>query len=149
MRNKRNQAMRENPNKEPFRCPKCGRIWTGIKVCSPKHGGCGYELTRGEKIGRPVVTTDGTLRIQEGHIRPPRRVMRHASGIGKWKIMYYRAKSKKWNASFQQAFALFARENYGQWPDRTWPLMPLTEHDAYRKVSDVPYDRLIPERQHA
>jgi hypothetical protein len=56
--------------------------------------------------------------------------------------MFYRACSAKWDATFTQAFATFARENNYAWPDPAWPLMPLYEHDHFRRVVDVPLDRL-------
>jgi hypothetical protein len=56
--------------------------------------------------------------------------------------MYHRAKSKKWNATFRQAEAIFVRENH-YWPPRDLPFMPKSTADMWRKVSDVPRDSLI------
>lgn len=63
-----------------------------------------------------------------------------------WEAMYWRASSPRWPATFKQAFVVFHRE-YGEWPDRRWPLMPLVAADEFRRVRDVPMERLVPKEQ--
>ena len=89
-----------------------------------------------------MVTTAGNLVELEGHIWQPRKKYTKIDGPEKWKRMYYRARSKKWNASFKQAAAYFAYENFGQWPNKSWPLMPLEAKDWWMKVAELPSERL-------
>ena len=89
-----------------------------------------------------MVTEAGNLIELEGTIWQPRKKYSKIDGPKKWQSMYWRARSKKWNASFKQAAAYFAYENFGQWPDKNWPLMPLTAKDWWAKVADVPKERL-------
>ena len=58
--------------------------------------------------------------------------------------MYWRAQSDKWNATFSQAAAMYAQENNWGWPPRDLPLMPTDPLDWYRRVKDVPRERLTP-----
>jgi DNA repair protein RadD len=123
---------------EPIVCPECSRILNFWR-CP-----CGWEAPPKWKPSRKVVQIDGTLKEMTGDVFKPHNVMKQLRGPALWERMYYRAKSTKWNATFRQAFALFARDNYFQWPDRNWPLMPVRDIDQYKHVADVPYDRLIP-----
>lgn len=134
---------REGEVKQPLRCPKCGMA-LNYPLCPTRSGGCGWEP--GEKFikSRPVMQTDGTLREMSGDVYKPRREYKGADAVQKWVRMYHRAKSAKWDATFFQAFALFAQENNWGWPARTLPLMPLRTEDLVRKVSEVPYERLRP-----
>lgn len=125
---------------EPFRCPGCGLIVTAPR-CR-----CGWEAG-GKKKSRPVVQSDGTLREMTGDVYRRRAMYQQPDGPARWERMYWRACSKKWQATFRQAFALFAQENNWRWPDRSWPLMPLHEQDEKRRVADVPMDRLVPKEQ--
>ena len=59
-----------------------------------------------------------------------------------WEKMYFRSRTKKGERTFRAAMALFARENYFQWPDPTWRFMPKREIDKYRLVSEVPREHL-------
>ncbi len=140
----RADRLRAHPERQPFRCPKCGRLWPGAgRRCSPALGGCGHVLDP-RRRSREVVMQDGTIRLAHGNYFKPRRVCRQPDGPEIWRRMYYRARSPKWNATFRQAFALFAHENDGAWPDPSWPLMPIDPVDQFRLVADVPMDRLVP-----
>lgn len=130
---RRADRIREKREREPTVCPACKRVVTG-RVCP-----CGHEI---RLRSRPVVQSTGELRELRGDIFRPRRVCKQPNGPGKWKQMYFRSKTKKGERTFSQAFALFAQENYWQWPDLTWPLMPLKEIDRYRLVAEVPPERL-------
>jgi superfamily II DNA or RNA helicase len=169
----RADALRKDPSKQPGLCPRCKAVIFGPR-CLEKFGGCGWELPAGQKRSRPVVSTDGSLREMTGDVFEPRRTApkslpvpcypckgsgqvkdapcEKCGGSGKivlpspavWERMYYRARSKKWSATFRQAFGMFAQENRGFWPDRNWPLMPLSDVDTFNLVRDVPADRLVP-----
>jgi hypothetical protein len=81
----------------------------------------------------------------EGDIYRPHRVLRQRNGPELWKQMYFRSLTARGAKTFRQAAALFACENNWCYPDPTWPLMPIEEHDWFKLVADVPRERLIPE----
>ncbi len=120
---------------EGKRCPQCTLILSGVK-CP-----CGYEIPIREH-SRPVVQRDGTLKMMHGDIFKPRSVSKRPDGPKLWERMYYRSRTEKGDRTFRAAMALFAYENNFQWPDLDWPLMPVDEHDFFRKVIDVPRERL-------
>jgi DNA repair protein RadD len=130
----REERLRKKHEREPFRCPKCGRI-ISIYRCP-----CGFEVKPGTK-SRPVVTTDGELVEHHGDIFKPRRVMQR-DGRALWEKMYYRSRTDRGARTFRAAAALFAYENRWQWPDPAWPLMPVNELDWFRLVSEVPHEDL-------
>jgi len=131
----RAEQLRENPDQEPIVCPQCGGVRRGGRKCPY----CGYEA---HKRCRMVVQVNGELRQVDKPVHMPRRVRRNYNTGEIWQKMYHRAKSKKWNATFRQAEALFARENH-YWPPRDIPFMPKDPADMWRKVADVPRDSLI------
>ena len=90
-----------------------------------------------------VVQVDGTLRPVDGEIYRPRRVRRIPNDIEIWRRLYYRGKSTKWNATFRQIEATFARENNWNWPSHDMPLMPKEPGDWYRKVASVDRSDLL------
>lgn len=137
----RAERLRKNPGGEPFRCPKCGRVWKMGTVCREDFGGCGFELGARRK-SRPVVSTDGELKELTGRVFKPRQIMQSPTGPEIWKKMYFRSCSKKGTRTFRAAAALFAYENNWQWPDTMWPFMPIEEFDFYVPVSSVPRERL-------
>jgi hypothetical protein len=134
----REEDLREKKEPEPFRCPKCAKI-VRSRRCE-----CGWE-SKTWALTRPVVQTNGDLVEMAGDIFRVRRIYKKPSGPAKWKRMYFRARSRKWNATFRQAAAMFAKENYWCWPDPTWPFMPVNRYDVYRLVADVPPEKLIQE----
>jgi superfamily II DNA or RNA helicase len=136
----REDRMREKPEEQPVRCPKCTMVSTWRGARCPK---CGYELPR-SKISRPVVQLDGTLKEITGDVFRPRRMYRDDDAGKLWESMYHRARSGKWDATWRQAEAMFAVENGGRYPDRGLPFMPANPMDWYDKVSKVPRERLIP-----
>lgn len=128
----RADEMRQKPEKQPCRCPKCGLILQK-SVCS-----CGFEVhTR----SRPVVQSDGTLKEMVGDVFKPRRVAKDYLQSA-WEKVYYRARKSKTRMTFFQAEALFAYENNWGWPSRTWRFMPHNPAEMARKVTDVPPERL-------
>jgi superfamily II DNA or RNA helicase len=138
----RAERIRNKKKDEPFRCPRCSRVWTVGTRCQPVHGGCGYELGN-NKRSRPVVSTDGSLKEMSGSAFSPRRISQKPDGPKLWERMYWRSQTDKGERTFAQAMALYACENNWRWPDPRWPLMPKEEIDRYRLVRDVPRDRLI------
>lgn len=129
----REERLRQKKDREPFRCPQCAKILSSMS-CP-----CGFQVTAGKK-SRPVVQSDGTLKPMSGDIYRPRRVTRIPNAAQVWERMYHR--SIKAGRTFRQAEALFAQENNWGWPPRDLPLMPTNELDWFRKVSEVPRERL-------
>lgn len=129
------ERMRGKQEPEPICCPNCKMIRRGGKQCLA----CGYVAHKGSRV---VVQKDGTLRPIDEEIFKQRRVKSKPNTESAWKKIYYRARSKRWNATFRQAEAMFFREER-YWPPRDLPLMPKSQGDWCRKVSDVPYDNLI------
>jgi superfamily II DNA or RNA helicase len=131
--------MREDPEQQPVRCPKCAMVskWRGARCPA-----CGYELPR-SRISRPVVQLDGALKEIRGDVYKPRRLYTRPNAAELWQKMYHRARSEKWDATFRQAEALFCHE-HGAWPDRGLPLFPRDKNLVGRRVRDVPADQLIP-----
>lgn len=134
---------RQRGKPQPGLCPKCGLVLSAARCRL-----CGWEASVWKK-SKPVMQTDGTLREMTGDSFKPRREFKRPDGPARWKRMYYRARSKKWNATFRQAFAMFAQENDWGWPSKSWPLMPREALDDFRRVADVPYERLVPEEVRA
>jgi hypothetical protein len=133
----RADRLRNKQEKEPRRCPQCAKI-VATRRCP-----CGYEF-EGKKASRPVVSADGSLKQMTGDIYKARRVSQRHSDAADWDRMLWRAKSKKWNATFKQAEAMFAYEHDGFWPSHDLPGMPTDPLDFFRRVNDVPMSRLIP-----
>jgi superfamily II DNA or RNA helicase len=142
MHGMRIDRLRQKKEREPFRCPQCGRVWVVGKVCNEAWGGCGFVFPEGKR-SRPVVSTDGTMKEVSGDIYRARSICKQARGPAIWERMYYRSLTEKGAKTFVAAEALFAVENYFQYPDRRWPFMPTDERDLFRLVSDVPRERLI------
>jgi len=137
----RAERLRKKKQTEPFRCPKCGRVWGIGTKCQPAHGGCGFELGLGRR-SRPVVSTDGQLKEMVGDIFKPRRISKDPRGPDIWEKMYWRSRKGKGTRTFRAACALFAIENNWSWPSPDWRFMPVDEMDFFKLVSDVPMERL-------
>lgn len=137
----RAERIRKKKQAEPFRCPQCGRTWLVGTVCLTAHGGCGFVLANGRR-SRPVVSTDGQLKEMTGDIFKPRRIAKNPGLAKVWERMYFRSRTAKGARTFAAAEALFAMENQWQWPDPSWPFMPINEMDRYRFVCDVPRESL-------
>lgn len=123
------------PEPQPLRCPRCARV-LAVPRCP-----CGWALLAGRKA-RPVVQADGSLLMLEGDVFRPRRIAKPPRAEELWERMYHRAKSPKYDATFRAAYSLFARENDWTWLPQDLPLMPKDPEDWYRKVADVPLERL-------
>jgi DNA repair protein RadD len=140
---RRAEHLRQNPQKQPFRCPRCGRMWVQGTRCNPAHGGCGHVLEP-HKRSREVVMADGKLRRIDGVFFQPRRVTKFPSGREDWVRMFWRGYKGNKPRTFNQIIALFAKEHNGGYPDPFWPLMPKNEKDYCRLVKDVAFDDLNP-----
>lgn len=134
----RADAMREGKIKSPFRCPDCAAI-----VASGRCSNCGWR-PQTLLVPRPVVGTDGSLRLMRGDIYKKRFICQRSDGPAIWERMFWRSRTEKGARTFRAAMALFAQENYWQWPSKDWPFMPIDEMDTFRLVGDVPFERLIP-----
>jgi superfamily II DNA or RNA helicase len=131
----RQEKLREKKEPEPITCPQCGKV----RVKDAKCPACGFEAHRRARL---VVQIDGTLREVKGEIYKPRVQKELPNTQQLWTQMYWRARSKKWNATFRQAEAMFFRENY-YWPPRTLHLMPKNPADWFSKVAEVPNEALL------
>lgn len=130
----RAQELREHSEREPIVCPKCAKIRPEGKTCPA----CGY-MNAGKS--RVVIQSDGTLREMTGDIFQKRETKKFGNTEALFREMYFRGCSKKWNATFAQVVANFYHEHH-YWPPRDIPLMPREPIDYYRKVRDVPKERL-------
>jgi DNA repair protein RadD len=130
----RQDAMREKRDPEPIRCSKCSAIRVRGREC-PK---CGHV---DQRRSRPVAMTDGSLKEYVGDIYKPRRIAEKPNTAKIWEQCYYRAKASKNEMTFRQAEGLFFYENH-YYPPRTLKLMPTNDLDWFRKVKDVPKERL-------
>ena len=75
-----------------------------------------------------------------GDIFRERRVDERPEAERIWERTFFRARNAGF--TFRQAEALFAHENFGMYPSRTWKLMPKLEVHWYCKVSDIPRSEL-------
>ncbi len=124
--------LREKKDREPMRCPKCGMVVMTNK-CP-----CGFEI---KQKSRPVIMEDGQIREHHGDIFRPKFTKSDPNARELWEKMYWRSMKYKKGRSFKQAMGLYCYEN-GFYPDRSFPFMPTDESDLYRKVDQVPRERL-------
>jgi superfamily II DNA or RNA helicase len=127
--------VRPKPEQSPVRCPQCAMILQG-RYCPA----CQKDLS-GWRPVRPVVQLDGRLVYQYGDVYPARVEERRPDTEELWKKMYWRCRNAKRPKTFAQAVGLFFHEN-GYWPPSDLPLMPAGEGDRYRRIVDVPRERL-------
>lgn len=129
---RREDDHRDGRAKEPYLCPRCGRVLT-TKVCP-----CGHEAG-GVKPVRMVVQSDGTLKAIEGPGYAPRKVRIYALTHKQWARVYYRAKNS--GMTFRQAYGLFCHE-FHYYPPKDMRLMPKDPSAWFRRVKDVPPEEL-------
>jgi superfamily II DNA or RNA helicase len=130
----RAERFRDKEDKEPIVCPKCGRV----RLSGPTCIACGYAH---EAKSRMVVQISGELKEMRGDIFRPRRIRVEPDTERKWERYYH--SMKRANRTFRQAYGWFHHKEHYE-PPRTLPLMPVRTEDWYRKIGDVPYERLIP-----
>jgi superfamily II DNA or RNA helicase len=131
----RAERLREKKEQEPITCPECGKVRGSGAKCPA----CGFEAHRRARL---VVQVDGTLREVKGDIYKRRVTKMFPNTQQLWTQIYWRARSKKWNATFKAAEALFCHENH-YWPPRNLKFMPKDPNDFYKKVAAVPIEALI------
>jgi len=129
--------MRDHPERQPWRCPRCERAMAGGKCY-----GCGYQFEPARR-SRAVVTSDGELIDVDDLPYEAKKTADPVSVEKLWQAIYWRAKKSARPLLFKQARGLFYRE-HGQWPPDNLPLMPKHPADWHRRVSDVPIRELIP-----
>jgi DNA repair protein RadD len=130
------QRARDNPERQPAVCPACGAV-TGARRCHL----CGHVRPLW-RPSRMVVQADGSLVEHVGHAHKPRAVRLEADTQDKWKKCYYQARNSKLGMTFQQAIGLFVKDHH-YWPPMTLKLMPANQRDLFRRVADVPPERLL------
>jgi superfamily II DNA or RNA helicase len=130
----REQDMRDHPEKEPILCAKCGAVRNRGAVCPT----CGFEFS---KRSRPVIQIDGTLKVHDGPIYKPLKVLKKNDTEAKWKSIYFRARKSRNGMTFRQALGLFYYEHH-YYPPNNLPFMPKEPIDSYRRVKDVPTEKL-------
>jgi DNA repair protein RadD len=128
----RMEQLREQKEPEPIVCPACGAVRMTGAVCVS----CDFQHT---KSVRMVVQENGELREQSGRIMKPRNRVKRNDTEQKWIRVYHRM--KKAGMNFNQAEALFFRENF-YWPTRDLPFMPKDDYDRHKLVKDVPTELL-------
>ena len=131
----RQERLREKKEPEPITCPQCGKV----RASGAKCPACGFEA---HLKARLVVQVDGSLREVKGDIYRPRTTKLQPNTQALWTRMYWRARSKKWNATFRAAEAMFFQENH-YWPPRNLHFMPKDPNDWWKKVALVPMEDLI------
>ena len=118
---------------EPIRCPECcAERLSGITCPS-----CGHTH---QKSKRCIIQRDGTLVEKEGRLILPRKFQKRHSTQDSWKKMYWGYR-KNTDRTFAQMEAWFCHE-YGHWPPHDLDYMPTNEIDWYRRVKDVPDNRI-------
>jgi len=133
IQDRHDEVFRTKAEPEPIVCPKCAKIRRSGVSCPQ----CGFTY-RGRQ--RTVVQTDGSLREVHGDVYRKRVVNESPEAHKKWTACVFRCKNS--DRTFNQARALFQRENSGTVPGSDFPLMPQNEADWYAKVRDVPFQRL-------
>lgn len=130
----RQELLRKNKELEPVVCGECGRTrWPGPEPCP----NCGHVYTTRTRL---VVQVDGQLKPVAGDIYRPRFTKLKPDSAKRWERYYYG--QKKANRTFNQAYAWFWHEEH-YWPPKNLPLMPSEPGDWFKKISDVPSERLI------
>lgn len=118
---------------EPIVCERCG----AIRTHGPQCRSCGHMSKRSV---RQIIQADGRLKPVRGDVFKPRKVSTDPAEIKAWKACYFRCKNS--GRTFNQAAALFARENGGRYPDPSWPYMPKDPAAKFQKIKDVPTTEL-------
>lgn len=129
----RQKRLREGKDPEPARCPQCNLILVGTR-CS-----CGFERKKGQRLPRPVVQSDGSMRMIEGPLFRQRQVRLMDNTERLWEKTYFRARNS--GMTFHQAMGLFVHENHYE-PPQSVLLMPKHEMHWFVPVKEVPLDDL-------
>ncbi len=133
VRIRQQEIYRTKAKPEPVTCPKCRKSRASGLRCPA----CGY-IYEGHK--RMVWDKDGTLKAMYGDVFRPRKVCTDPAAHKAWVACYFRC--RKTGRTFNQARALFQRENNWEVPAPDFPFMPTVESDWGQRIVDVPYSRL-------
>lgn len=113
---------------EPIVCPQCKAVRkTGVTCPS-----CNFTAKSKRRV---VIQTDGQLKEVTGDIYRERRVSTSPALHKAWSGCVFRCRNS--GRTFNQARALFQRENHGMCPGPDFPFMPKSEGDWYLRVGDV------------
>lgn len=114
---------------EPSVCPFCKAV---NKVFSPICPVCRKSVKAKRRV---VIQTNGELKEVHGDIYRERRVSTSPALHKAWAGCVFRCRNS--GRTFNQARALFQRENGGLCPGAGFPFLPKNEADWYLKVADV------------
>lgn len=138
MRAMRTDRLRDKKETEPIVCPECKMVL----ICG-RCRNCGWKAPANWTKARAVVSTDGTLRMMHGDVFRPHLICKANWGPAKWERIFWASYKNKKGRTFRNAAILFAQDSNWNWPDPTWPWMPVEERDWYEAIADVPLSRLI------
>lgn len=141
VQNERIRKIREGALPEPITCPKC----SGNRMSGPTCPFCGfrYDLKK-----RMVMQVDGTLKLQSNKAFQQRKSLPDDVKVRRDWTNRVRAirNSKKThvkNMTFAQLDAAFARDHNWKYAPRGIPGTPTTHRDWYKRIVDVPQERLV------
>ena len=130
----------EGKEPEPICCPNC----QAIRMYGPKCHSCGFEHRASVRM---VWQVNGTLKEVTSKCFPKKNRKDNDDVRNRWRQMVIssqRSRSKN-GMTFKQAEALFFLE-FGHYPSRQIPYMPIDELDMGRKIRDVEKKDLITEK---
>lgn len=133
----RTDRLRDKRDTEPIVCPNCKLVL----ICG-RCKNCGWHSVNWTKA-RAVVSTDGSLRMMHGDVFRPHLICKADWGPKKWERIFWASYKNKKDRTFRNAAILFAQDSNWNWPDPSWPFMPVEELDWYRCIADVPLTRLV------
>jgi hypothetical protein len=84
---------------------------------------------------------DGRMVTKDGHLVKPKYVAMKPDTQRLWNNLYFGFKRKGVDRTFNQLAGFFAHE-YGYHPPKDLDFMPKESSDWYRKIVDVPANRL-------
>ena len=142
MKAMRTDRLRDKKDTEPIVCPECKMVL----ICG-RCRNCGWKAPANWTKPRAVVSTDGSLRMMHGDVFRPHLICTANWGPKKWERIFWASYKYKKTRTFRNAAILFAQDSNWNWPDPSWPWMPLDDESWYQAIADVPLSRLIqPER---
>lgn len=118
---------------EPIICPKCKAIRLSGAQCHD----CGYRYNR---TRREVIQHNGNLKEVTGDIFQRRRLASTPAAQADWERAFWGA-HKHGKQTMSQVIANYARNHNWQYPDPSWPYMPIDESARSRRACDLDLSR--------